>query len=314
MAFSFLNKKRQSGWRVGITPGERETALAIVRRQPNANPLLKHCGIHPSAEVKPEHILSALIQGSQLAHAPVSGVVGNDDYQLVQVEAPDVPANELRAAVRWKMRDVVTFPVEDATVDVFDVPSSPRRTQSHMKFAVAARNDAIKKIVDLLEHRARGFDSIDIPELCLRNLCVLLPQDEKGVALLALSEDFAQLVITRKGVLYVARRIELMKRDDIDLDESHSDIAAGALALEIQRSVDYYESHFDQPAIHDLVIAPSEPRTRQLVRALTSETSLNIEVFEVERYFEVAPGIEIDTRWPGLIALGAALRTSQGEH
>jgi len=40
---------------------------------------------------------------------------------------------------------------------------------------------------------------------------------------------------------------------------------------------------------------------------------LNIEVFEVERYFEVAGNIEIDTRWPGLIALGAALRgTAKG--
>ncbi|HVY23964.1 MAG TPA: hypothetical protein VG962_11500 [Steroidobacteraceae bacterium] len=314
MAFTLFKKKQQSGWRVGITPGERETALAIVRRQPNANPLLKHCGIHPSAEVKPEHILSALIQGSQLAHAPVSGVIGNDDYQLVQVEAPDVPADELRSAIRWKMRDVVNFPVEDATVDVFDVPASPRRTQLNMKFAIAARSDAVSKIVNLLEHRARGFDVIDIPELCLRNLSALLPQDEKGVAMIALGDDFAQLIITRKGVLYVTRRIDLMKRDDIDLDGSGSDIDAGALALEIQRSVDYYESHFDQPAIHDLVIAPSEPRTKQLVRALKNEINLNIEIFEVERYFEVAPDIEIDTRWPGLIALGAALRHSQGGH
>jgi len=143
---------------------------------------------------------------------------------------------------------------------------------------------------------------------------VLLPQDEKGVALLAFGADFAQLVITRKGILYVSRHIELLKRDDIDLDVTHSDIDAGALALEIQRSVDYYESHFDQPTIQDLVIAPSEPRTRQLANELRRETSLTIEVFEVERYLEVAQDIEIDTRWPGLIALGAALRNTGSGH
>jgi len=314
MAFSFLKKKQPSGWRVGITPGDRETALAIVQRRPDANPLLKHCGIHPSAEVKPEHILSALISGSQLAHAPVSGVMNNDDYQLVQVEAPDVPKDEIRSAIRWRLRDVVSFPVEDVTIDLFDVPDSPRRTQMNMKFAVAARNDAVKKIVGLLEHRARGFDVIDIPELCLRNLSILLPQNEKGVAFLALHDEFAHLVIARKGILYVTRRVELLKRDDIDLDATHSNIDASALALELQRSVDYYESYFDQPGIQDLVIAPSEPRTRQLANALKTETSMNIEVFEVERYFEVAQGIEIDTRWPGLIALGAALRESGSGH
>jgi len=311
MSFAFWKKKQPAGWRIGISPGDRETALAIVHRRDNANPLLKHCGIHPSAEVKPEHILSALITGSQLAHASVSGVVNNDDYQLVQVEAPEVPEAEMRSAIRWKLRDVVSFPVEETTVDIFDIPSSPRRTTTNMKFAVAARSDAVKKISELLQPRAKGFDVIDIPELCLRNISVLLPQDERGVALLAFGDDFAQLIITRKGVLYVSRRIELLKRDDIDLDATHNDIDAGALALEIQRSVDYYESHFDQPAIQDLVIAPSEPRTRQLANELRRETSLTIEVFEVERHFEVAQDIEIDTRWPGLIALGAALRPTR---
>jgi MSHA biogenesis protein MshI len=314
MSFAFWKKKQPAGWRIGISPGDRETALAIVRRRVNANPLLKHCGIHPSAEVKPEHILSALISGSQLAHASVSGVMNSDDYQLVQVEAPEVPDAEMRAAIRWKLREVVSFPVEETTVDIFDIPSSPRRTTANMKFAVAARSDAVKKISDLLEPRSKGFDVIDIPELCLRNISVLLPQDEKGVALLAFGDDFAQLIITRKGVLYVSRRIELLKRDDIDLDATHNDIDASALALEIQRSIDYYESHFDQPPIQDLVVAPSEPRTRQLANELRRETSLTIEVFEVERYFEVAQGIEIDTRWPGLIALGAALRDTGTGH
>ena len=185
-----------------------------------------------------------------------------------------------------------------------------------MVFAVAARNVAVQKVVELIAQRARGFDVIDIPELCLRNLSALLPQNEKGVALLALGEDFAQLIITCKGVLYLARRIELRRRNDIDFhnNDTSVDIDAAALALEIQRSVDYYESHFDQPSIQDLVLAPSEPRTRALAQTLKSETSLSIEVFEVERYFEVAQGIEIDTRWPGLIALGAALRSATAEY
>ncbi len=36
-----------------------------------------------------------------------------------------------------------------------------------------------------------------------------------------------------------------------------------------------------------------------------------VELFEVSDLFEVASGVEADTRWPGLIALGAALRSHQ---
>ena len=52
-----------------------------------------------------------------------------------------------------------------------------------MLFAVAARDAAIQRISAAARTAAKGFDSIDIPELCLRNLSALLPQDHRGVAL-----------------------------------------------------------------------------------------------------------------------------------
>jgi len=308
--------KQQSGWRAGVVPGERETALAIVqRRKGEMPPLLKHCGVHPVLEIRPEHILTSLIQGRVLARAPVSGVISAEDYQLVQVEAPEVPPAELRAAVRWKLRDMIDFPLEEAVIDVFEIPQSQRRAQEKKLFAIAARSSAVQRVVELISQRARGFDVIDVPELCLRNLSALLPQDAKGVALLALGEGFAQLVLTRQGVLYVTRRIEFNRRFDGDAEDNIVDgnIDAAVLALEIQRSLDYYESHYDQTPISELVLAPSDVRSRQLAAALKSETNLDISLFEPERLFEVADGVEIDMRWPGLIALGAALRTDDGE-
>jgi MSHA biogenesis protein MshI len=295
-------------------PGEQETALAIVHHRAGQQPLLKHCGIHPAIEIRAEHVLAAFLNGKVLAHAAVSGVIDTNDYQLVQVEAPEVPAAELVAAVRWKLREVINFPVTEAVIDVFDTPQSPLRSQSKTLSAVAARSSAVQRITELVAPRARGFDVLDIPELCLRNLSVLLPQDAKGVALLALSDKFAQLILTHQGVLYLTRRIELRPPMDMRLDSTDnaatagSGIDAAALALELQRSLDYYESFFDQPPIADLVLAPGDARAKQLAAELAAEISLNIELFAAERLFEVDASIEIDTRWPGLLALGAAVR------
>src|SRR4029450_12132281 len=130
--------------------------------------------------------------------------------------------------------------------DVFEIPDPPRRTNARMMFAVAARSQAIQRVANLISPVARGFDVVDIPELCQRNLSALLPQDQKGVALLTLSDRFAQLVLTREGVLYLTRRIDLAD--------------SGALALEVQRSLDYYESHYDHSPITHLVLAPGDER------------------------------------------------------
>ena len=107
--------------------------------------------------------------------------------------------------------------------------------------------------MSLVKPRVRGFDCVDIPEMCLRNVAALLPQDEQGVALIALSDTFAQLTLTCRGILYLARRIDLGRRAPGSSGEAAAEVDVPSLALELQRSLDYYESHFDRPAITEVV-------------------------------------------------------------
>jgi MSHA biogenesis protein MshI len=302
---SWWQSKQNNSWRVGVMPADRETALAIVKTAKGQRPLLRHCAIHPAIEIKAEHVLAPLNRTREFARAGVSGVLSTQDYELVQVEAPEVHPNELRAAVRWKLRDIINFPVAEAVIDVFDIPRQARYVETRMIFVVAARGEAVDRIVRLINPRVRRFDVMDIPEMCLRNLSALLPADSQGVALVALGDGFAQLVLTCQGILYLARRIELPSASD---PEGRAGIDAAGVALELQRSLDYYESHYDRPPINEIVIASGDARAERLRDELITETGMSVEVFEPAELFEVAAGVEPDLRWPGLIALGAALR------
>ena len=307
--FSLWKTKQNSTWRVGVMPADRETALAIVRTGGGQRPLLRHCAVHPAIEIKAEHVLAPLNRTREFARAGVSGVLSTQDYELVQIEAPEVHPSELRSAVRWKLRDIINFPINDAVIDVFDIPRQARYVETRMVFVVAARSEAVERVVRLIKPRVRGFDVMDIPEMCLRNLSAMLPQDEDGVALLALGDGFAQLVLTCQGTLYLARRIELGKTASGDVvGGAPIDVDVTTVALEVQRSLDYYESHYDRPPISEIVIASGDDRGAKLRESLSTETGMSVEPFEVSELFEVAAGVEPDLRWPGLIALGAALR------
>jgi MSHA biogenesis protein MshI len=312
---SLWKKQLYRGSRAALVPAGNETGLAVVRKRKGERPVLQHYGVYPSIEIKAEHVLTAMLSGRHLARTPVSGVIGTDDYQLVQVEAPQVAPAEVRAAVRWKLREIISFPVEEAVVDAFGLPAPSRHSQATMVVAIAAHNTAVQRLVALIGPRAPRFDVVDVPELCLRNLSALLPQDERGLALLACGENFAHLLLTRGGVLYLTRRIDLSRESlkRAQGGEQSSEIDAAALILELQRSLDYYESFYDQPPITDLVLAPADARTQRLAATLTSETSLQVELFDPERLFQVADGVELDTSWNGLIALGAALRRDSAE-
>lgn len=304
-----LRSARRSAGHAGVALGEDSFALVLVRRDGGGKPTIDHCRIHRTngaAGAKLHSVLDKL----GASRAATCAVVDADDYQVVQVEAPEVLPSEMRAAIRWRLRDAITFKVDDAAVDVFEIPDSARRTQTRMLFAVAARSTAIERVTSTLQPAAKGFYAIDIPELCLRNVSALLPQDDKGVAMLALNDNYAQLITTRQGMLYLTRRIDTTRRFEPHAQErGESEIDAGAVALELQRSLDYYESHYDQTPIGDLVIAPGGERAERVAAALRNEISLRVSVLDVRELCNVHKSGELVTDWPSLMALGAALRT-----
>ena len=316
--FSFSRRKRIAGLRAGVALSDREVSVAVVRKATGRRPVVVNCVSQPVSEGYADTAVERALQELELGSTPVSAVIGAGDYQIVQVEAPDVPAAELRQATRWRLRDQFDFPIDSATIDLFDVPATSRRGRARMLFAVAAHGEAVENIGSTLLRATPGFDVIDIPELCQRNLSALMPQDHKGVALLVLREQFAQLVLTRNGLLYLTRRFELSQRASGSHDRmdstagtagSEAPIDPTSLALELQRSLDYYESHFDQSAIGDLVIAPGGARATAVAAALSAETGLRTSTLNLADCLDMADGVAVPEGWLSCMAIGAALRT-----
>ncbi len=303
--------KSQGVGQAGIALHDGAFALAVVRRTPDAKPSLEHCALH-EYQGEASAALKAALDKAGAQRAPTCAVIDGDEYQIVQVEAPEVLPSEMRAAIRWRLKDAISFNVDEASVDVFEIPDPARRAQQKMLFAVAARETAVQRIAMSLKAAAKGFNAIDIPELCLRNIASILPQDQKGVAILGVHDKFAQLVITRQGLLYLTRRIDTSRRFDPHAQD-RSALDAGSLALEIQRSLDYYESHFDQAPIGDLVLAPADDRVHKLADDLKNETSLRISVLDAREHLIVHKAGEVVPDWATLMALGAALRTEVTE-
>src|SRR5262245_11748865 len=108
-----------------------------------------------------------------------------DQYQILLVEAPAVKPDELKSAVRWRIKDMLDYHVDDATIDVLDVPlpsGVPQR--AHYMYTVAARNDVIRTTIDRFTAGGMPLQVIDIPDTAQRNLATRLEADGKGVALL----------------------------------------------------------------------------------------------------------------------------------
>ena len=305
--FGFRHKLARNGARAGVSLDSQSVAIAALRFQSDHRPVIEYCELYRCQDGEtPEQALKRALHSRGAKRTRVFAAASADDYQLLQLEAPEVPATELRSAIRWRLRDMIDFAIEDAVVDVFESPEQPRRGENKTVFAVAARSAAIKKIVDALAPIAPGFDAIDIPELCARNLSAQLPQDQNGLAMLLLGEQFAQLTITRQGALYLARRIEYA-RGELSLNGEAPTLDVEAIGAEVRRSLDYYAGQFNQTPIRDVTLAPAGAKAAALLERLAADAELRVEILDLSKLADGAEALgEVTT--PQLLALGAALR------
>jgi MSHA biogenesis protein MshI len=116
-----------------------------------------------------------------------------------------------------------------------------------------------------------------------------------------LDGESAQVLVVKEETLYLARRTLCPAIDDNGVPD------AQAVALELQRSMDYFESHFEQPPLTHLIIAPGDARAARLARALEGDTSMRIQTLDLSRSLDMAPGLE-PTDHCTVLAVGAALR------
>jgi MSHA biogenesis protein MshI len=306
-----LGKKRfEKDLLVSVCANPIGIAVAGIRRGRDVPPALEICDYRANTDSGSD--LRGLIRTHELDKAVCASVMDLGSYSLLQVEAPDVPPDELRAAIRWRVKDLIDFHIDDAVIDVFEVPDSKAAGKKKM-YVVAARADQVRQRIDSLLESGLRLEVIDIPELALRNVAALLPEDVNGVAMIYLEENEGLITITRQETLYLSRRIRFGYNSLPDTAVHGQDREAiegwlDGITVEVQRSLDYYESHFSQPQVSGLVITPGRIEIPDMAAYLSAQLGLPARILNVNELIDFAASASLQIQPQCLLAIGAALR------
>lgn len=305
-----FKKRDPSGGLCGLSIGAERVALAQVQRQKDGAMRLAATAVdRPANDGGWLRRLEQQARGINVGKKRVTSVLPHGAYQLVLVEIPNVPADEVKSAVRWKIKDLLDFPVDEAVIELFEMPEQSSATNKSMAYAVATRRSRVQEHIELLQDAGLALDVIDIPELCTRNIATRLPQDAGGVAFLHFADTHGTLTITRQGVLYLIRQIEkgLTTMHAASQDDFASAELVSTIVLETQRSLDYYESHFNYGPVTELVLAPGS-NIGPLADSLHGELGLTISSLDLNGMFETRTEMSETEQSDCLLAIGAALR------
>lgn len=303
---TLLKRRRAAPGLAAIGLLEHGVCLVQVAHARGGHPQLTACEYRPWGTDGERKVLARLATDHGLKRTRCTTLLAHNDYSLLVTEAPEVQPGELKTALRWRVKDLIDFPIDEATLDIFDVPGAAAASgRAREMYAVAARNPAIQRQVDLLTRCGINLDIIDIPELAQRNLAALLAADQKGVVLLSFTAHGGLMTLTKNGRLYLSRNL------DVGLERLRTAEAPGYLSrivLEVQRSLDYFENHFREAPITHLVLAPSAHDIPNLVSYLGSNLSVQVEVMDLALLLDYATTAPSELATIGLATLGAALR------
>ncbi len=236
-------------------------------------------------------------------------LLNHGQYQILQTEAPAVPREEMADALRWRVKDMVDFPVEQAGIDVLPIPADGAPGRAAQIYVVAASHAVLTPTVRLFQDAGIGLDAIDIPELAQRNVAVLFESERRGLAMLAFDEQGGRLTFTYGGELYVTRHIEVTATELARAADATGGLYERAL-LDVQRSMDNFDRNYNAITLSKLLVAPV-PGAAGFIDYLKANLYQPVEALDLTAGLDMSkvPAVAAPARQAqALLAIGAALR------
>lgn len=219
--------------------------------------------------------LKAWVHSNSLQKTPCVCLLADDDCDIYQVEKPEVEDAEMLQAVSWKIKDLINYDVTHAVVDSYPMPVSSKNKQQQVG-VVAAREAVVRNYVDSIKASALVLNALDIHELVRANLQVVQNSSEHSMALLTLTRESGLLSVYHDTDLYVSREF-MIGVDQLGMATSDDESVFDALLLELQRSLDYFESFYGMGSVTNLRIFPQLKATEKMAMYLQNLSNFDIE-------------------------------------
>lgn len=289
-----------------------EICAAYIKRLAGEKPVVESVVFFPAEKSHLSASLEKCGKEVQAARFACTTLLSSGEYQILSVEAPNTPPDELKAAIRWRLKDMLDFHVDDATIDVLNVPvEKTAGARPNSMYAIAARNSLIQQRQELFATAKIPLTVIDIPEMAQRNFSALLETEGRGVAVLSFDTSGGLLTVTFSGELYLARRIDATLDQVRQSDPDQKIACFDRITLELQRSLDHFDRQYHFITLARLVLAPIGETATGLCDYLASNMYVPVEELNLDTVLDVTkvPSLKsLEMQQRCFMALGTALR------
>lgn len=293
--FSHLTQKSSAYDSAGIEFSNRGLSIAVFKRKDGE--LCWVLGQHFPLDGW-QAGLKQFVEEHKLANTPTVISFAVNKYQLLQVDKPDVPEEEIAQAVTWTAKELLTTQ-DEVQMDYFDLPA--QTTGANKINVVAIKREELDAVCHAVLDTELSVKNVTVNELAN---CELMADDGDAVITL-IQEPNSEIClnIVKDKQLYFSRRMRGHERLSTFTEMELQMGVVDALSIEIQRSIDYFEGQLRQA-----------PAKRVLLNLDTEHQGLMAELIKKAMLVDAEPLVpavnkdeELSFSDVSLASLGAAL-------
>lgn len=304
-----LLRGNASGLIAGIALHQRCVRLVVGKMQGASWHYVLHDEVEAGSEEQWTEIIEDLIVKHELRDANCCLILPPNRYQLLQIDKPNIPDEELALSLGWHIKDLVTVPQEELVADYFEVPVKVPMQGDKINVVITSRK-VIAPLIEVFIKNKVELDGIVPEELVTRN--VIGHQETASLLLSQQKNEETALQIVKKDQIYFARKLRGFNRIHEYSAAELSDGLTDSLSLEIQRSMDYFESQLKQAPIKNIQLALPSSHQQLIAEQISQHFPTEVMVMSVSNEL-VEMALEPPLSEQFYPALGGALEFIKGQ-
>lgn len=294
---------------VQITQNE---IIFVVNRRPSQLQIDECILEHRDQNLSLADNLATIAKQHHLTGMECSLVLSPREYQLFLLDSPPVPKAEFQAAIRWKILSLIDFPVEEAVVDHFSIPMQKTHDPHEMIITAVTRLERLQAYKRTLQQAEFQLNAITIQEMGLRNILSIFDNDLKSTAFIYLQDNSSEILVMNNRILHFQRdlKIHLGEVHSLrDFTEDSTSPILDELALDIQRSLDYFQAQWRKPLPSRifLIITNEAVPAEAIKNYLAKRLAIGINAFDLSSVVSFQTGVTPQFIYQHLAVIGNTL-------
>lgn len=218
--------------------------------------------------------LATWVSDNRIGNAACGVSIATQLHSIFQIEKPAVEAEEIHKALTWPVKEMAGSDAPELVFDYFEAPVQSSGA-NNLNVIALPRTD-LEKVIDAALNAGLSLNSVVVEDLAI---CDLIDTEEAVITILQRAGEEIQLAIVKQGQLYFSRSLKGFENlGSFSIDELQMGVL-DSLTVQIQRSMDYFESQLRQAPIRKIFMNIESANSHAIAGQIKDLMQIDVQPF-----------------------------------